>query len=248
MIVDSYLPATINHNNENIGLEPVWPYNLIGSESLLFPLALRTYAHRPYPATADWSYDPIQAARLGLGKEVGETLASITEKYQDSINGFANWDQQYGEFYVELGGIVATSLQEALVQDYDGLIRIAPAIPPGWDFDGSVYIRGNTKVDVQVRHGVPTTVAIEAGTTQKLKIRNPWSNEKLEVVSGSGALTEKQVMGSIVTFKAVAGRSYLIKRAEAEATVLRFVPVTGIPARSAKKLGAVQIGLFGRSQ
>jgi hypothetical protein len=183
-----------------------------------------------------------------LGKEVGETLASITEKYQDSINGFANWDQQYGEFYVELGGIVATSLQEALVQDYDGLIRIAPAIPPGWDFDGSVYIRGNTKVDVQVRHGVPTTVAIEAGTTQQLRIRNPWSNEKIEVVSGSGVRTENQVMGSIVTFKAVAGRSYLIKRADAEATVLRFVPVTGIPARSAKKLGAVQIGLFGRSQ
>jgi len=248
MIVDSYLPATINHNNENIGLEPVWPYNLIGPESPLFPLALRTFTHRPYPETADWSYDPIQAARLGLGKEVGETLASITEKYQDSINGFANWDQQYGEFYVELGGIVATSLQEALVQDYDGLIRVAPATPPGWDFDGSVYIRGNTKVDVQVRHGVPTTVAIEAGTTQRLKIRNPWPNEKIEILSGSGVRTENHAMGSIVTFKAVAGRSYLMKRAEAQATTLRFVPVTGLPAHSPKKLGRAQIGLFGRSQ
>jgi alpha-L-fucosidase 2 len=248
MIVDSYLPATINHNNENIGLEPVWPYNLIGSESPLFPLALRTYTHRPYPATADWSYDPVQAARLGLGKEVGETLLSITEKYQDSVNGFANWDQQYGEFYVELDGVVATALQEALVQDYDGLIRIAPAIPLGWDFDGSVYIRGNTKVDVQVRRGVPTSVVIETGTTQELKIRNPWPNEKIDVVSGSGMRTKKNITGSIVIFRAVAGRSYLIKRADIQAANLHFVTVTGEPARSAKKLGEVQIGLFNQTQ
>jgi alpha-L-fucosidase 2 len=248
IIVDSYLPATMNHNSENIGLEPVWPYNLIGTESSLFPLALRTYIHRPYPVTADWSYDPIQAARLGLGKEVGETLASITEKYQSSVNGFANWDQQYGEFYVELDGIVATALQEALVQDYDGLIRIAPAAPPGWDFDGSVYVRGNTKVDVQVRRGVPTTVVIEAGTTHEMKVRNPWPNEEIDVVSGNGAQIERNVTGSVVTFRAVAGRSYLIKRAGVQAPELRFVAVTGISAHSAKKLGRVQIGLFGKGQ
>jgi hypothetical protein len=248
MIVDSYLPATINHNNENIGLEPVWPYNLIGIDSPLYPLALRTYIHRPYPATADWSYDPIQAARLGLGKEVGETLASITEKYQDSINGFANWDKEYGEFYVELDGIVATALQEALVQDYDGIIRIAPAVPPGWDFDGSVYVRGNTKVDVQVRQGVPTTIVIEAGESQELKIRNPWPNDEIDVVSGNGMQIKRSVTGSVVTFRAVTGTSYLIKRSGVQATELHFVPVTGMPARSAKKLGPVQIGLFGKSQ
>jgi alpha-L-fucosidase 2 len=246
MIVDSYLPATINHNNENIGLEPVWPYSLIGTDSPQFPLALRTYIHRPYPATADWSYDPIQAARLGLGKEVGETLASITEKYQGSINGFANWDKEYGEFYVELDGIVATALQEALVQDYDGVIRIAPAVPPGWDFDGSVYVRGNTKVNVQVRHSVPTTIVIEAGTTQELKVRNPWPNNAIDVVSSSGAPIEKNVLGSVVTFRAITGKSYLIRRTQA--TNLHFVPVAGMPARSAKKLGPVQIGLFGKGQ
>jgi len=248
MIVDSYLPATINHNNENIGLEPVWPYNLIGIDSPLYSLALRTYTHRPYPATADWSYDPIQAARLGLGKEVGETLASITEKYQNSINGLANWDKEYGEFYVELDGIVATALQEALVQDYDGIIRIAPAIPPGWDFDGSVYVLGNTKVDVQVRQGVLTTVVIESGAPRELRIRKPWPNTEIDVVSGNGAQIKRNVMGSVVTFRAVAGTSYLIKRSGVQATEPHFVPVTGVPAHSAKKLGPVQIGLFVKSQ
>lgn len=248
MIADSYLPAATRHNTENIGLEPIWPYNLIGMGSPQFPLALRTYIHRPHPVTADWSYDPIQAARLGLGKEVGEALALITEKYQNSVNGFANWDRQYGEFYVEQDGIVAVALQEALVQDYDGIIRIAPAVPPGWDFDGSVYVRGNTKVDVQVRRDVPTTVVIEAGATQELRIYNPWPSGGIDISSGSGAQIERSIAGSVVTFRAVAGRNYLIRRAGIQATNPRFEPVTGASARSAKRLGEVQIGLFRKSQ
>jgi len=57
------------------------------------------------------------------------------------VNGFANWDDGYGEFYIEQIGILADALQEAIVQGYDGLIRIDPAIPPGWNFDGSVFVR-----------------------------------------------------------------------------------------------------------
>jgi hypothetical protein len=48
IIAESYLPDAANHNAENIGLEPVWPYDLIGDTSPLFALAKRTYAHRPF--------------------------------------------------------------------------------------------------------------------------------------------------------------------------------------------------------
>ena len=86
------------------------------------------------------------------------------------MNGMAKWEPTAKEFYVEQTGVVADALQEALVQDYDGVIRIAPAIPPGWDFEGSVYVRGKTKVDVQMRNGAVTTVVIEAGTTGPIRI------------------------------------------------------------------------------
>jgi hypothetical protein len=125
VIAESYLPGAPIHNAENIGLEPVWPYDLIGDDSPMFELARRTYEHRPYVGVADWSFDPVQAARLGLGDEVRSTLLRVTERSQHSINGFANWDKRYGEFYVEQVGVVADALQEALVQDYDGLIRLA---------------------------------------------------------------------------------------------------------------------------
>jgi len=242
VIADSYVPAAPNHNFENIGLEPVWPYNLIGDTSPLFALAKRTYLYRPYPTNQDWSFDPIQAARLGLGSEVSSTLIKLTERYQTFVNGFANWGGSAGEFYIEQSGVTATALQEALVQDYDGVIRIAPAVPPGWDFDGIVYVRAKTKVFVQVRGGAPTTVAIEAGSNGELRVRNPWPGQPANIVNAvSGAKIETRVIGSVITFPATAGICYRLERSSAP--VLRFAPVSGRPASSPKRLGPVQIGL-----
>ncbi len=245
VIAESYLPAAKNHNAENIGLEPVWPYGIIGDTSPLFPLARRTYENRLFKCVADWSFDPIQAARLHLGSEVGSTLRIITERSQHTANGFANWDREYGEFYIEETGIVADALQEALVQDYDGVIRVAPAIPPGWDADGSVFVRGKTKVDVEVHDGEVTTVAIEAGTAAPLRVRNPWPGQSVDVVAGSTGM--KVVSGNSaheIRFLAMAGTKYVIQKHDAPVSAVPFAPVSGTAAQEAKKLGSVQIGLF----
>jgi hypothetical protein len=249
VIAESYLPGAEDHNIENIGLEPVWPYDLIGDMSPLFPLAQRTYAHRPAAAVVDWSFDPIQAARLGMGGEVSSTLIAITQKFQNFVNGMAKWEAADKEFYVEQTGVIADALQEALVQDYDGVIRIAPAIPPGWDFDGSVFVRGGTKVDLQTRNGAVTTVVIEAGATQPIKIRNPWPGKPVDVVSGkTGMKVVTGAMGPMIEFEGAAGTSYLVENHDDPLTAGRFVPVNGIPAPAAKRLGKVQIGLFGNGQ
>jgi alpha-L-fucosidase 2 len=244
VIGNSYLPDAKRHNIENIGLEPVWPYNLIGDTSPLFALAKKTYASRPYPTVADWSYDPIQAARLGLGDEVEKTLIKLTETYQIYINGFAKWASDPDEFYVEQSAIVGDALQEALVQDYDGTIRIAPAVPSDWDFDGSVSVRGNTKVDVQVRKGVVTTVVIEAGSPGMIKLRNPWPGESVDVVAGakrSVALQGKS--GTVLQFQAAARTNYRVIKTKDRAAKVDFAPVSGTPATAARKLAEVTIGL-----
>ena len=168
VIANSYQPDAQIHNSENVGLEPVWPYATIGDTSPLFTLAQRTYQFRPNKEVADWSFDPIQAARLHLGSEVADSLRKITETSQHFINGFAHLGatDQDSEFYVEQTGVVAAALAESLVQDYDGTLRIAPAIPPGWNFDGSVFVHGTTRVDVQVRNGAVSTVGLEVHQAQ----------------------------------------------------------------------------------
>jgi len=245
VIAASWLPGAEVHNIENIGLEPVWPYDLIGDTSPLFALARRTYSHRPNPVAVDWGFDPIQAARLQLGSEVGSTLVQTTQKFQGFVNGMAKWEAGAKEFYVEQTGVVADALQEALVQDYDGVIRVAPAIPPGWDFEGGVYVRGRTKVDVQTRNGAVTAVVIEAGTAQTLKIRNPWQGKPVDVLSGkTGTRVVSRTTDSLIEFDAAAGTSYLVENHDQPIAGASFAPVSGNPTSSPKKLGAVQIGLF----
>jgi hypothetical protein len=243
VIATSYQPAASVHNVENIGLEPVWPYDLIGDTSPLFSLARRTYRSRPNQGNIDWSYDPVQAARLGLGSAVGDTLIQITEANQKYINGFAKWGGAGEEFYVEQSAMVALALQEALVQDYDGVIRVAPAVPPGWDFDGAVSVRGNTRVWVQVRKGTPTAVGIEVKTAQPLKIRNPWPGKAVNVtVARTGKPVMTNSAAPVLMFPAQAGAIYRIERAEGGAG-MGFAPIDGAPATTSKKLGAAQIGI-----
>jgi hypothetical protein len=246
---ESYQPGAVDHNVENIGLEPVWPYNLIGDTSPLFALARRTYEHRAFQISADWAYDPIQAARLGMGSEVGATLNAMAQKFQKFPNGLAKWEAADHEFYVEETGITADALEEALVQDYDGTIRIAPALPPGWDFDGTVAVRGKTRVNVQTRNGAVTTAVIDAGKTGTLRVRNPWAGQEVDVVRGKdGVKAVKAERGPVITFRADAGESYLVEKHGAPAEKRAFAPVSGTLAGSAKRLGTVQIGLFGDGQ
>ena len=247
VIANSYRPEAEIHNSENVGLEPVWPYAIIGDTSPLFTLAQRTYKFRPYQEVADWSFDPIQAARLHLGGEVAVSLRKITETSQHFINGFAHLGatDKDGEFYVEQTGVVAAALPESLVQDYDGTLRIAPAIPPGWSFDGSVFVRGGTKVDVQVRNGEVTTIGLELRRTQKITVRRPWPGTNFQAVEAKShhvvATLEDRGPESALTFLALAGHSYLIERVDQP--TLSFAAIDGQPATSYRKLGGVQIGL-----
>jgi hypothetical protein len=249
VIAESYQPGAEDHNIENIGLEPVWPYSIIGDTSPLFSLAKRTFAHRPNSSAVDWSFDPIQAARLGLGSDLGSTLIASTQKFQGFVNGMAKWEASAKEFYVEQTGVVAAALQEALVQDYDGLIRVAPAIPPGWDFDGSVYVRGNTRVDVQTRDGQVTALVIECGANQTVKIRTPWLGRPVDVISvKTGKRIVTGAAGSVIEFPATAGTTYAVESGGGAGAQSHFAAVSGTPATSAKRLGPVQIGLFAASQ
>ncbi|MGW2373942.1 RICIN domain-containing protein [Kitasatospora sp. NPDC001683] len=243
VIAPSYDPSASKMNSENIGLEPVWPYGLIGDSGSLSDLAERTYADRPNQEVNDWSDDPIQAARLGLGSEVAATLTGLTERYQHLPSGLATFVGD--EPYVEQQGVVAAALDEALVQDYDGLIRIAPALPAGWDADGTVFVQGGSKVSVQVHGGTVTTVGVNAGSTGTLKLRNPWPGQPVEVVDGRDetTLVVAPTAATQISIPVVAGRSYLVQRPSAPVSALPVAAVTGMPPTAARTLGPVSIGL-----
>ncbi|WP_263984057.1 putative Ig domain-containing protein [Streptomyces sp. HPF1205] len=254
VIGNSYQPTAATHNVENLGLEPVWPFNQIGDNTVvngdnLTALAQRTYTHRQYVNNPDWTYDSIQAARLGLSSEVANDLAAGTKSYQVYPSGLAAWNPgTKDEPYIEHVSNVAATLDEAFATDYDGTLRFAPAWPSGWDGAGTQYIQGGSKVDVQVQSGTLTTAAIEAGTTGTMNVRNPWSGQQAEVVDGStGAVVVSPTTASTLSVPVTAGGTYLVEQVANPTTSLSFAQVTGSQATSAKHLGSVSIGLDGNA-
>ena len=186
-------------------------------------------------------FDPIDAARLGLGDPMATALTSLTETFQQRPSGLASFGPTYPEPYAEQGAVVATALQDALVQDYDGLLRIAPALPTGWDADATVAIQHRGKVDVQIRNGMPVTVAIEAGANVAQQVRSPWPGRQVRVVTGGNHIVVGPTSAAQFTVPLRAGRSYLIE--PVDAPHLPFAPVTSTPAMSARTLGPMEIGL-----
>jgi hypothetical protein len=181
-----------------------------------------------------------------MSGQVAADLTANTESYQAYICGLSNLSGSTpgDEPYIEQSSNVATAIDEALATDYDGTLRIAPAWPSGWDASGAVYIRGGSRVDVQVEGGVIATAAIQAGSTRTMTVRNPWPGLQAEVVNGStGAVVVSPTSSSTFMVPVTAGSSYLIEQPSAPTTSLPFAQVTGTKATSAKHLGDVQIGL-----
>lgn len=242
VIAASHDPGAEKHNTENIGLEPIWPYGIIGDDGPRHALGVRTFLNRPNKNDDDWSFDPIQAARLGLADEFKASVLALTEKYQTYSSGLASF--MGPEFYVEQDGVLADALQDALVQDYDGQVRIAPAWPSDWDADGTVYIQHRDKVDVQIRRGKVVTVGIEAGSAQKIRVRNPWPGQPVEVVDArTKSIVLKANSDAVFEFSPQSGRNYLVRRVSDGKSNLPFETISGVPATKPKSLGSRTIGI-----
>jgi hypothetical protein len=245
VIAISYQPSAQKHNSENLDLEAVWPYSLIGDTGPNAALAKRTYTSRMFVNGGDWTYDAVHAARLGLGSEVSSALSRSVQSYQSFVSGLAllggGTNNGSSEPYIEELGIVATAMNEALVQDYDGLLRLMPALPPGWDAEGTLFIQGNSKVDFQTQGGSVTMVVVEAGSTGSIQVRNPWRQmaEALDGVTGQTVVSSTS--SSTFALPITAGHWYAILPVSAGSAV-PTVHVTGSPATKARTLGSASIG------
>jgi hypothetical protein len=248
MIAISYQPAAHRQNGENIELEPLWPWGQVSDQDPnLFALEQRSYTSRPNIGGNDWSFDAVDAARLGQPAQVSSNLVSLTENHQVYPNGLADIGSSVGyQPYLEQSATVAVAVDEALAQDYGGIISFAPAWPSNWDASGTVYVQHNDKVDVQVENGQLVTAAIQAGSSGTLKVKNPWPGQQVQVVTGDGHARQvaAPTTADVLSVPVQAGGSYLVEQVSAPTTALPFAPVTGTAPTADKHLGGkVQIGL-----
>lgn len=231
-------PAAPYHNNENLDLEPVWPYSLVGDTSPEYQLAKLTYTTRQFRNSNTWTYDPVQAARLDLSGEVASTLQLDAATHVQYPSGLGAWSSSLTEPYDETVGVVALTVNEALATDYDGLLRIAPAIPPNWNAEGTIAIQHRSSVHVQVENGQLATAVIESGSNHDITVRNPWPGQQVEVVQANpgGHVVVAPTTADTLVIHANANSSYAIQRPSAPLSAETFAPLTADPATAPRHL------------
>ena len=238
-------PTATLHNSENLDLEAVWPFGLIGDSGPLTDLAKRTFANRRFVNGNDWSMDSLHAARLGLANDVKTTILAAIRSFQAYPSGLASFTGvQASQPYVEQSGVLAGAVSEAFAQDYDGVLRIAPAWPADWTGEGTVSLKHNSKLHLQVSNGSAGTVAIVSGSNTPITVRSPWPGQSVNVVDGgSGAVVVAANTSATFTIPAQTGKSYLVQRTSAPVSGLPFASISGTPATAAKHLANASIGL-----
>jgi hypothetical protein len=243
-------PTAPRRNSENLDLEPVWPYNLVSDTSPLFNLAKNTFASRLYRNSNSWTYDAVDAARLGLADEVATALHRQAASFTKYPSGLAAFSSNMTEPYDETDGVVSLALNESLATDYDGLLRVAPSVPTGWDVSGTVSLQHRSKVHVQVKGGTVTTLVVESGSNHAMTVRNPWSDRQVRVVDGNGRVVVPGTDAATIHFNAHTGDSYMIEQVDHPLADQAFAPLGGDPATAPRQLAGSTstIGLLTNTQ
>ncbi|HEY3415607.1 MAG TPA: hypothetical protein VGM23_01870 [Armatimonadota bacterium] len=170
----------------------VFPFGAIGIDAPagLKRLAENTFRRYRFDPDAGHEFLPVVAARLGDAEAWRAAMYLYIQFFQSfdqglfeyfNINGNRNKDrQQYTGLipYLEGTGIMATATNEMLLQSYDGVIRVFPAIPDFWQ--GRFVLKATGAFLVASEHraeaGIPY-IAIQAvgGASRTCRVVLPWA-------------------------------------------------------------------------
>ncbi len=216
-----YLPAagqtrerTKRINMENAELYIVFPWGMVNLDS---PEADRrrienTWNHRTWPLQNNgWAQDTVQLARLGWREEFRLALREhtcFTQRFPNGLFICAASPKFHGMLtdtpYFDTTGVHLTALEEMFLQSYDGILKLAPALPESWSGSCRLHSFDGLVVELKARAGLPVQARIEAPPQGGLlRIRNHRREPMSAVVSnGSTVLIEA---GGIFEHRLAAG-------------------------------------------
>ena len=219
---EKYLPAAKydpadRKNADNPETECIFPYGLTGIAASDYAAALQTYFARQEPLRYGWSPETIVSARLGLGEETFTNLLKGIERFQVFSNGMTRFDAKESSvwdkiFYTEFNGILATTLNEMLLQSYDNVLRVFPAVPASrWDNTAfTLYAKGGFRVTSEMAGGKIKYISIVSLKGATCRVWNVFGEGKVQLEdSGQNPVFYSEEQG-ILTFQTVKGERYIL--------------------------------------
>jgi hypothetical protein len=225
-------PIAQTHNGENVACELIWPYSVTGIGAADYARAVSTWKSRPFPYGNVWANDAIQAARLGLGDETLKGLTTMLERYQSYPNGMTNNTNGVFEYL----GVHLSAMNEALLQSYDDLIRVFPAMPADTSFIGrfTLLAKGGFLVSSEKEGSDIKYVGLKSTLGGGAKLSNPWGTEMLQVRSGTDVVMTSSA--AEVDVPTTAGGIYVVERVAKPLDGYTYAQVTGARNGSSKAL------------
>ena len=245
-----------SRNGENPELHGVgvFPLMILGSNES--DLGLRTFLARRFVCDNGWNTDAICAARLGLaddaaGRSEGENrqrglewlLRQHAERYQNQPSGlcdYAGGRARPPHAYLEASGTLATAVEEMLLQSFDGVIRICPALPAGWDATFKLLARGGFLVTARAERGKVRCAWVHAQRDGTAVIANPFNREATVRMDGRVVLASPD---PVLRFETQTGRTYVLCPAGEEPPEL---PVTAGTNEAPKRLAPDSVRWIGK--
>ncbi|MBN8456932.1 MAG: hypothetical protein J0M04_03735 [Verrucomicrobia bacterium] len=233
------------HNAENPDLDAIWPANHISdaSDPAWVTLANNTLDTRVYREVYDWHPTVVQAARMGRRDIYREALLAGISRFMIYPQGLTSYSGGAADVQTEFTAVQTLGAHEALVQNHDGLLRLANAWPADWEAVAWLPCEGGHRVAVEVVAGVLQAASVSLGSANPaMRIRNPWPGEVFRVRDLSANAVLYQNNGATATVAAVAGHRLLIERASAPHASLTFSPPGDFPNNGPRKLGSRTLG------
>jgi len=208
------------NNPEDVWLTPVFPFEAWTLETRdaatdaivqkLLALAPRHAAVLGGAGLNTAIRTPIAVARAGRGRELPKVLERYYAAFAPLPNGMSLFEGPTAAS-VEHLGLLATTLQEALVQSVSPrpgepeVISVFSAWPPEWEASFRLLVRGGFLVSSEIKEGKVACVEIESRLGEECRIRNPWGG-RCVVREASGA--HQGFEGEIVVFPTARGKKY----------------------------------------
>lgn len=195
-------------------LELVYPYNLLGNGKEFYNEIVNNYIYRigrdELLACITWDNSSIWAARLGLADDARECLKWQIAKSQVFRNGIGT----DGNCKYEFSGNLITALNETMLQSYDGVIRVFPAVCLGergsvakFRLHASGGFVVESEFDFQAFQAKFVKIVSEHG--KECRIFNPYGAGNTVLIEAGEKVFESR--DEVIRFKTECGGVYVLR-------------------------------------
>lgn len=251
-------PEPTNHFQWQLpNLSSVFPYSVIGisADQRMKQLADDTFSRYRYNADAGHEFLPVITARLGNSEWWRSAMFRYIQYFQCHDQGLFNYYNLHGSKMLELGGgddahpylegsgIMATGVNEMLLQSYDGIIRVFPAVPERWQARFILRAAGSFMVasEHRGRTGIRYIAIQPVGGAKRLcRVAIPWKGG-VELVSNKKPVKFQKSAGN-AEFMTRPGQVYLLTPKGVKIDSIPMVDVAFKKSYSPCRIGNTWIG------